>query len=320
MSSQSVLVPLDSSRLAELAIPYAKALAGACGTITFIHVVPDPEPLRSLYGQTLFTRDDVMSMERETASALMRETTDRWVNVLQQEPCIHIAAGDPAAVILQAVEALGATMIAMASHGRGMTGRLAFGSVADRIARSSDVPVLIVHPKVESPGEPAAVEIQRIVVPLDGSEVSAEAIPVAVALAKSTGVPVRLIQAVNPSAILLPSPVGTSYYPRELFREIADELTNSAEETLTQAEAEVAAEKVGVTRVTVEGAPAAAIEAGAEGGDLIVMTSHGRGGFRRWLLGSVAEKLIRSGIAPVVLVPAKARVEAGKSQRMDTAR
>ena len=65
---------------------------------------------------------------------------------------------------------------------------------------------------------------------------------------------------------------------------------------------------------------AAAIESETEDGDLIVMTSHGRSGFRRWLLGSVAEKLIRSGIAPVVLVPAKARVEAGKSQRMDTAR
>jgi nucleotide-binding universal stress UspA family protein len=209
-------------------------------------------------------------------------------------------------------------MIAMASHGRGMTGRLAFGSVADRIARCSAVPVLIVRPGAEAPGEPATIDIRRIVVPLDGSEVSTEALPVAVALARSTGAPVRLIQTVYPSAVLLRSSVGTSYYPREFLRDFANALTTSAAETLQQAESDVTAERVSVTRVVAEGAPAAAIEPDIEDGDLIVMTSHGRSGLRRWLLSSVAEKQIRSGKVPVVLVPAKSRVDAVKRQQMDT--
>jgi nucleotide-binding universal stress UspA family protein len=42
-------------------------------------------------------------------------------------------------------------------------------------------------------------------------------------------------------------------------------------------------------------------------GDLIVMASHGRGGVQRWLLGSVAEKLVREAPVPVMLVPIAAR-------------
>jgi nucleotide-binding universal stress UspA family protein len=51
------------------------------------------------------------------------------------------------------------------------------------------------------------------------------------------------------------------------------------------------------------GAPFSAISETARDGDLIVMASHGRVGFRRWLLGSVAEKLVRSGPVPVMIVP-----------------
>jgi nucleotide-binding universal stress UspA family protein len=52
------------------------------------------------------------------------------------------------------------------------------------------------------------------------------------------------------------------------------------------------------------GAVAAAIESVTQPGDLIVMTSHGRGGIRRWIIGSVAEQLVRTATVPVLLVPA----------------
>jgi nucleotide-binding universal stress UspA family protein len=313
-TTQRVLVPLDGSRLAERAIPVAAALARPGGSITFMHVVPDPEPLRGIFGSMLATADDVLSMERETAYALMEETAGRWKDVLGQEPGILVKPGDPAEVILKGANDVGATMIAIASHGRGMAGRVAFGSVADRIARSSDVPVLIVHPddeqdNVEIP--PKAVKINRILVPLDGSETSAEALPLATALAQALGATLHLVQAVNPSAMLLPSPVGAAHYPAELYQEVATELSTAAKETLTQAQSDVSTSGVDTTQVVVEGPAVAAIESEARDSDLIVMTSHGRGGFRRWLLGSVAEKLIRSGVAPVVLVPSAERVAAG---------
>ena len=309
-ATQRVLVALDGSTLAEQAIPVARSLAGADGAITFMHCVPDPEPLRGILGSMLATSDDVLRMERETATALMEETAARWKDVLGQEPSVFIAPGDPAEVVLSAAHEVGATMIAIASHGRGMAGRLAFGSVADRVARSSDIPVLIVHPGEEPDETPKTFPITRIVVPLDGSEVSSEALPVATSLATSAGASMHLVQAVNPSAMLLPSPVGAAHYPAQLYQEIAAELTSAASEQLTASGSELAESGVKVTHVVVEGPAVEAIESEVQGGDLIVMTSHGRSGFQRWLLGSVSEKLVRSGVAPVVLVPAAARVAA----------
>lgn len=309
-ATQRVLIPLDGSTLAEQAIPVAGTLAGSEGTITFMHVVPDPEPLRGLLGAMLATSDDVLRMERETATTLMEETAARWKDVLGLEPSIFIAPGDPAEVILSAAHEVGATMIAIASHGQGMLGRLAFGSVADRIARSSAVPVLIVHPADEADETPKAAPIIRILVPLDGSEAAAEALPVATSLAQSSGASIHLVQAVNPSAMLLPSPVGAAHYPAELYQEVATELTTAASQTLAEAESDVAASGVPVTQAVIEGPAVAAIESEVQEGDLIVMTSHGRGGFQRWLMGSVSEKLVRSGVAPVVLVPSAARVAA----------
>ena len=310
MTTQHILVPLDGSVLAEHAIPLASTLAGSDGTLTFLHIVADPEPLRGIFGSTLATAEDVFRMERETGASLMQETADRWSDVIRKQPDIVVSPGDPAEVILAVAEESGATMIAIASHGRGMAGRLAFGSVADRIARSATVPVAIVKPEAQVEIVPEAVPVARIVVPLDGSEVSAEALPVAASLATSAGAPIHLMQAVNPSAVLLPSPLGAAEYPAELYQEVADDLSAAARDTLNAAEGELANGGVTVTHSVVEGSPVAAIEAEVRDGDLIVMTSHGRSGFQRWLLGSVAEKLVRTGVAPVVLVPASARVAA----------
>ena len=63
-----------------------------------------------------------------------------------------------------------------------------------------------------------------------------------------------------------------------------------------------------VDGATLSGSPFFAISDAAAPDDLLVLTSHGRGGVRRWLLGSVAEKLVREAPAPVLLVPAAGRI------------
>lgn len=301
-----ILVPLDGSPMAEQAIAYAAAIAGNDGQITFLHVVPQPEPLRGLFGGQIASVDEVLHMARETGAALMTETIERWRPVLGIDPGIIIEAGDPADVTLDVIESTGATLLALASHGRGMAGRIAFGSVADRLARTSPVPVLIVHPQVDQDGEPHPARIHRLVITLDGSDIAREALPIAGEVARETGASVHLVSAVNPSAVLMPSPVGSAYYPEDLYQEIADDMNAAARESLTEA-AEML-EGLTVTKSIVEGPAAAAIESVLQAGDLVVMTSHGRSGFKRWLLGSVSEKLIRSGVAPVLLVPSSARI------------
>jgi nucleotide-binding universal stress UspA family protein len=66
-------------------------------------------------------------------------------------------------------------------------------------------------------------------------------------------------------------------------------------------------EGVAASGAILDGSPFFAISDATEPGDLIVLTSHGRGGVRRWLLGSVAEKLVREAPVPVLLVPAVER-------------
>ena len=56
-----------------------------------------------------------------------------------------------------------------------------------------------------------------------------------------------------------------------------------------------------------DGSPYSEIANAIQPEDLVVITSHGRGGIMRWLLGSVAEKLVREAPAPILLVPAADR-------------
>jgi nucleotide-binding universal stress UspA family protein len=305
-----VLVPLDGSPLAEQAIPYGAALAGKDGEIVFFEVTSDAEPVRSLGGGVTTTAEEVGRTEHSAAETALRDAASRWGAALPASPRFEVAEGDPAEEILGAVDRLGCGLIVMASHGRGAVRRLAFGSVTDRVSRASHVPVLIVRPS-DARAEVGPVEIRRLVVPMDGSQLAAEALPVATSLAARLGIPVHLLQAINPAALVMPTPVGIDGYSGEIYTEIEDELTAAARTNLDEAAKRVGTSGVPVTTAVVEGPPVLAIEDATEEGDVIVMTSHGRSGFRRWLLGSTAEKLIREGKAPVLLVPSSARVEAG---------
>jgi nucleotide-binding universal stress UspA family protein len=66
----------------------------------------------------------------------------------------------------------------------------------------------------------------------------------------------------------------------------------------------IRARGIEVTAEVRDGSPAAEILAFTVPGDLVVMTTHGRGGIRRWLLGSVAEKIVRTASVPVLLIRA----------------
>lgn len=308
-----VLVPLDGSSLAEQAIPYAQAVAGKDGALVFLHALPEPEPIYGLLGDVLVPADEVLRLEEESARQMLQETVERWRPVLAADPVLDLMPGDPAEAILKAAERHHCQMIVMASHGRGAVGRLAFGSVADRVARTATIPVLIIRPQDAAP-EIAPVTILRIVVPHDGSALADEALPVAADLAKRLQVPVHVIRAVNPAAMLLPAPLAGGPYPAEVYQELQEELVAEARASLEEAARRLETMGVQATTAVVEGPPVVAIEGALTAGDLIVMTSHGRSGVARWVLGSVAEKLIRSGPAPVVLVPASVRIARGVSE------
>jgi nucleotide-binding universal stress UspA family protein len=299
-----IVVPLDGSEQAEQVIPYAEALRGRGGTLLFFQVVNPTGAARGIFGDIEIAVEDVIQQEREAARARLTEIADQWSDVLDKKPEVEAFAGDTVDAIKEIVAERNASMLAIASSGRGALSRWAFGSVADTLMRDSPAPILIIHPEHDAP-DLGRVQFTRILVPLDGSDTAEQSLPEAARLAKAAGLPVILLQVINPS--LEYSMVGQGVAPitPELYNEVEADFTAQANEALDRGAEKLGEVKGGITKTVLQGGTVESLKHYSEPGDLIVMTSHGRTGFRRFLLGSVAQSIINERVAPVVLVPAK---------------
>jgi nucleotide-binding universal stress UspA family protein len=217
----------------------------------------------------------------------------------------HISSGDPATEILRAAATYKADAIVMASHGLGALGRWRFGSVADRVSRTSKVPVVIVRPNGESDEEGG--ELSRIVLPYDGSDLAAAAVPFAEALAMRLKLPVTVVQAFDPSTPVTAIAGGLAPVPPDVYNEAISAMEQQAITSVDAVVQRLRDNGVDAESKVLVGPAAAALLTEAGPTDIVVLSSHGRGGVTRWLLGSVAEKLIRLSDAAVALVPSPGR-------------
>jgi nucleotide-binding universal stress UspA family protein len=280
--TQPILVPLDGSNLAEQALPYAEKLVEPGCQLVLLEVGEVGD-------------DEFSALERHAGSDVRLES----------------AVGDPAEQILQVARDLGVGMIVMTTHGRGAVGRWAFGSVADEVTRTSPVPVFVVRPR---DGDTKIVSIiQRLVVPLDGSPLAEEALSTAMSLARRLRVPVHLVTAIDLAKIVPVEIMPTMAFDAALYGETVAQIEADTTTRLIQTAEQLQHEGVAITWAVLHGSPFLAITEAVKPGDVIVMTSRGLGGAKRWLLGSVAEKLIRDGPVPVVLVPTRERNEKAPS-------
>lgn len=300
-AANQLLVPIDGSKLALSAIPFAHALAGDTGSIVLLQVVPPAEPVRSDLGTPIVSEEFTGEWGVETAHKGLDETAQSLRTHLPADVSVRtiVANGDPASEILDAIAREKITTVVMTSHARGAFGRAAFGSVADRVAHNADVPVVIIRPTDDAGmvGRPAF--IRRIVLPLDGSKLADEAVPFAQDVATRLNLPISLVNVLDTVSTYVAA--GALPMPQSAF----DEWWNEARDMLAPTAAALEAAGVSTSIEILQGAAFAAIANHAKPGDLIVMTSHGRTGFRRWLLGSVAEKLVRAAPVPVCVVPAR---------------
>jgi len=144
----------------------------------------------------------------------------------------------------------------------------------------------------------AAREPQKILVPVDLSTRSELGVSYAAMLARLCGAELVLVTNVN-----LPERAALE----ELAQNEVLSVDEAADAALDQLAFRLAPDVAVSTLATFADFPAEGILAAAETQevDLIVIASHGRAGMRRWLLGSVAEKLVRAADVPVVVVPAR---------------
>ncbi|MCC6944111.1 MAG: universal stress protein [Thermomicrobiales bacterium] len=299
-----VLVPLDGSALALQAIPYASALAGSSGSLIFTSIVPVAEPKRDERGWTMPLTEQDQDRVASRAAEYLEQIAERWVN--GHGPAhVVVSAGDAAEEILRIAREEAVDVIAIASHGRGAIGRWRFGSVADRISRSADIPVLVVRP-VDGEAELDDGRIGRFVVALDGSERAMRALTVVRRIARETGDAVHLISVVvAPDAVAVPLPwMGPPVVGYDTGETLIS-LERKAVDDLTLLANELNDEGIATTFTVAVGEPFQMIDDVAHPHDVIALTTHGRSGIERWALGSLAEKLVRNARAPVLIVNAR---------------
>ena len=289
-----ILTLHDGSPLAGAVLPYAEAIARATGaTVRRFGVVEResggmetwPDDLRSYVKQT---RLDALG---EILSAITGDLRDRGVAAESS-----VVLGNPADEILAAAAGADVTMVVMATQGRGGIDRLLIGSVADNVMRIRSWPVLLVRPP-GTPGRSPTVSLRRLMVPLDGSPLAEEALPLAAKLATAASATLTLVR-VEPFVTVGAAPIGANIDFTQL-----DETAVALAETYLEEIHRRLHSAARVEAVVLRGIPTPSLIAFAENEDvdLVVMSTHGRGGLRRLALGSTAERLVRAGV-PTLLV------------------
>ena len=285
---QRILVPFDGSALSAQAFALALGLARPGAALTVFHVDE---------GQDQGVRGTI-----DTVAATLQGTAGEGERVEAT-----IERGKAADGIIAEADRLDADLIVMSTRGRGGLARMAFGSVTDQVVRRSHRSVAVIHSDRNDSGTAVAeaghepYRFGRIILPLDGTETSASALPVASELATRFRIPVLLVSTVNLVPLTSPTMVqdiGMAMNMEEVYEETRDD----AAEWLAAAQKQLAAAGVESSTEFLTGAPAASIDGLTRSGDLIVMATHGRSGLDRVLSGSVSDQLIRSGAAPVLIV------------------
>jgi nucleotide-binding universal stress UspA family protein len=218
-----------------------------------------------------------------------------------------VAEGEPAGAICDCVKMKGVTAIVMAAFGGSGSRTWQLGSVADKVVRTTSVPVLLVRGKNTSHPADRKKLISRILVPLDGSDASKLAIPYAMEMAGKFEASITLFGMVE-RADYYSQHVSFIPYTERMAKEYARlDVTSerNARAYLIGVEKELRAQGVRVTHaITLGLSPARDImeQEAQTNADLVVMATRGSSGINHWAFGSVTEKVLRGGRLPLFLV------------------
>lgn len=193
-----------------------------------------------------------------------------------------------------------ADLVVMATHGRGPFSRFWLGSVADALARRCAVPLLLVKPGEEGEAAPGTESLERIVIPLDGSEVAEAVLPSATALGGLFDARYTVLRVVRP---VFPGVLGYEDVPQTVDPSVVEELEDAAEDYLDGVAGRLreAGHRVETRVVRGSSVPWAVVEASNEAAAAVALATRGRSGIERVLMGSTADKVIRAARQPVLL-------------------
>lgn len=277
-----ILVPMDGSPLSDRIVAQVRRLLVRQDAEVVLLTVVDPTA----------SKDDRLELDERVQRAKDHLNGVRDALVDQGAVVtVEVATGEPVATIVERARRIGAELVCMATHGRTGLSRWVRGSVAEAVVRSSTVPVFLANPNaLDAAG--GELRIGRILVPLDGSDVSVGVLPSVEAIARLYDAEVILLRVewTVPMATY-PAEVATLRPPREV------------EALLEPHRRRLEAAGLRVRSIAAYGPEASEIldAADREQVDLVAMSTHGRSGVSRWVFGSVAEQVIRHCGRPLLV-------------------
>ncbi|MFB6183530.1 MAG: universal stress protein [Haloarculaceae archaeon] len=296
-----ILVPTDGSDVAVVAESMALALAKRDGAdVHAIHVREERvRPVDASEEDDASGRHGDSGRDTPTADVGRRALdsfAERAAEVGVEATTAVLDRGDtvPETIVAYAA-ANDVDCIVVGTHGWTGLDRYVLGSVAERTVRIAPVPVLTVHEDADTSGD-----FETLLVPTDGSESALAATERAVDVCEETGASLHVIHVVDTNVLW-----GDVDAAR-----VFDALEDAGEQALHSSIAVAEGHDVqSVRSALLNGSPVRAIldYATEEDVDCIVMGTHGRTGLDRYLLGSVAERVVRLSPVPVLTVSASDR-------------
>ena len=295
-----MLIPLDGSKTAEKVLPLARILAGTLKLpIELLEVVDISAASAHIVADKARYLDLIIAEAERSSQDYLNEIAASLAGV---RIVCSVERGKPADVIIERAAAETGTLIAMATHGRSGVNRWMMGSVAEKVLRGTSTPLFLVRAgEAETIG--GSPTIKSIVVPLDGSDLAESVLPTVLEVAKTLDLEVVLCRAYELAASAYYG--SEEYLPnyQQLLREIKAEAESYLEKKVQSLKASGLAK---VSWVALEGSGAEEIVGYTrEHPDaLVAMCTHGRSGVSRWVLGSVAERVVRHSDDPVLVLHA----------------
>jgi nucleotide-binding universal stress UspA family protein len=291
---KQILVSLDGSAFAESALPLALEVSRRTGAA--VHIATVLEPVTS------FAYEGWEGAAVEWSEQYLQDVVTRIGDKAGGAVTHAVLNGHTVETLQKECDAKKVDLVVMASHGRGALSRMWLGSVADGFVRHTSLPVLLVRP--EEDAEPATTfehSFETLLVPLDGSELSEDALAHATEFGELFDSAYHLTRIVS-----YPVDIASPYLPHtaQLNQQIMEDAKKAAGEYLEERAEAMRRRGLRVTTSVAADAQAGTgilAEAEAVGADMVCMSTHGRTGFSRAILGSAADKVLRGLHVPLLL-------------------
>jgi len=295
---KQILVPLDGSELAEIALPVARYFAGVLGaSVTLLHVIERDARPEIHHKRHLTKPEEAFQYLQQTAKQAFPAT-------IPVETHVHkVEVKDVAQSIADHSEELGPDLIIMCSHGKGGARDALFGNIAQQVLSIGTLPVILIPPRCCLDD----FTCKKLLAPLDGQPEHEASLPLAIELAERTKASLYLVTVIPTLSRLSGEQAAVSQMLPSAMTALLDIQEEQGHIYLEQLANEARKEKIAVHVKVLRGDPAQKIVNYADSlpADLLVVATHAKTGADAFWSGSASPKITGRSLIPLLFIPIK---------------